>query len=435
MPECKIRHPLKWWGFYWECLRFATGGAWGRSGDASLLASLALPAWKALSPVSYAAFAAYLSLHHLNADILSWKLPLWVGGTILGLRILSAPFFIYRGKPSAPPSGGRDIDTVLHLAVNDDQLRAFCFENFGDDPAFSATARVQLDGASHLEVAADGLVRKGRPEPASVYLVSGERRELVHDYDLKSTLHAADISIGRELQNEDKGHHLIFALTGTGECEFAVSTSFIDKYRRRCSQEHSHRMFFERDRDIYKSGVRFELTTDITPQDAAGPLAIEALKHRTELLASENSALKSQVTVLELDAPRHLSENTRNDIMETLTPLLDEWIAKSRVAQVGVFYALGNDCAQYAMEYSDLFESIGFQVLAQGRPRQYSESGVDDDFRRGIAIMDCMPADRDRFGRPAFADALHEALTKNHIEARRLDRNGAFFAIFIGAKP
>jgi hypothetical protein len=101
MDEHAILHPLSRWRFYWECLRYATGGAWGRSGDVSLIASLALPSWKGFFPSSYAIFESYLSVHHLSADILLWKLPLWAGGSILVLRLIAAPFFLYSNKRSA----------------------------------------------------------------------------------------------------------------------------------------------------------------------------------------------------------------------------------------------------------------------------------------------------------------------------------------------
>ena len=93
------KHPLTPWRFYALCFKYATSGGWGRTGDAALFLSLALPAWKAAAPHSYRLLEAYLAVHALNADILLWKLPLWAGVSILLLRLVSAPFLLYRVKP------------------------------------------------------------------------------------------------------------------------------------------------------------------------------------------------------------------------------------------------------------------------------------------------------------------------------------------------
>jgi hypothetical protein len=168
--EHKIKHPLSWWRFYLECLRYATGGAWGRSGDASLIASLALPAWKAFFPLNYATFDGYLLSHHLSADILLWKLPLWVGGSILALRLLAAPFFLYKDKPSSGGALGDHRPQVKLSAVRVATMHVssrteFEVENYSDVPAINVSADVVFAGTPYgLRVGPISRVVKGSPQ-------------------------------------------------------------------------------------------------------------------------------------------------------------------------------------------------------------------------------------------------------------------------------
>jgi hypothetical protein len=175
-------------------------------------------------------------------------------------------------------------------------------------------------------------------------------------------------------------------------------------------------------------------------------LGIESIADRLRALAdklppslhdtrNQLAVQQSKITALERDAPRHLDEESWRIITARLAPLVAQWSTDNRFCQVGVYHMPGNDCAQYALEFSELFESLGCQVMGQGRPRQYSHNDAIDDFRRGIFIMDYPATTREHYGRPPFGDVLQAALAEVGIEAERLDRNGSFFCIIIGAKP
>ena len=100
MFEKPLRHPLKWWQFYTACLRYAGSGVLGVIGDAGTVLGVILLLFKAARPVLYALASNYLSSYGLGEDTLI-KVPLLIGASILFLRLLAAPFFIYGDKPEA----------------------------------------------------------------------------------------------------------------------------------------------------------------------------------------------------------------------------------------------------------------------------------------------------------------------------------------------
>lgn len=148
-------------------------------------------------------------------------------------------------------------DVSLQISVNDDQddRQVFVFENYGGDPAFSATGKVALNGTDYLEFKAEREVLRSRPVPAFVYIVRDSRRELVRGHELAGVLRNADIEVARELGNMERQ---MFAAGGIGEVEFAVSTSFVDRNHVPRIRQNSHRLIFDRGERRAVKACRFE---------------------------------------------------------------------------------------------------------------------------------------------------------------------------------
>lgn len=99
MSETRFRHPLTRWQFAGAWLFYAFAGAWGRLELMTTLLALVPPIVKASLPQYHA--KAVLFLGDIGAgEAWLWKLPLVVGGAIFVVRLLVAPFVIYRDKPS-----------------------------------------------------------------------------------------------------------------------------------------------------------------------------------------------------------------------------------------------------------------------------------------------------------------------------------------------
>lgn len=100
MPEKALAHPLRWWQFYGACVRHATTGAWGVTGNISTLLAFLPPLTKAIWPSAYMQAATSIRSFGYGDDLF-WKVPLWFGVAIWVSRLIAAPFRIYRDKPAA----------------------------------------------------------------------------------------------------------------------------------------------------------------------------------------------------------------------------------------------------------------------------------------------------------------------------------------------
>jgi hypothetical protein len=142
----------------------------------------------------------------------------------------------------------------------------------------------------------------------------------------------------------------------------------------------------------------------------------------------------------ERDAPRNISDDARRIIAGRLKPLREVWVAKDpsrRTAQASVYYMPGVDCAQYAQEFYDLFESIGFEMCTAVRPHQFllqGEIAITDTFKYGLVVMDYSEEARLSHWRPDFGNALRAALSEAGIDSRNSDFDGPAFGIVVGAK-
>ena len=160
----------------------------------------------------------------------------------------------------------------------------------------------------------------------------------------------------------------------------------------------------------------------------------------SDVMALRNTIAAQNAKIAALE-PRHLSSDVRRTIAEHLQPLRDGWVKRDpaqRIAEVGVYYMPGTDCAQYAQDFCDLFQSIGFQTLGDGHPIPFSLQGqitITDGFESGIVVMDYSPETRLAHWRPDFGDALLAAMAEAGIESRKSDIDGPVFGIVIGAKP
>jgi hypothetical protein len=114
MPERELAHPLSWWRFYLSCLRHAGTGVLGVIGDASTVLGVAAIGCKAVLPSSYAVAATYFTRHGYSDNWLIW-IPFFVGLGVLFLRLVVAPFVIYKDKPMA--------NATAFAPVTDDELR------------------------------------------------------------------------------------------------------------------------------------------------------------------------------------------------------------------------------------------------------------------------------------------------------------------------
>lgn len=101
MPEHEVRHPLSWGRFYAECFRYAASGILGVIGDAGTVIGIVLVGFKLGLPAYYTRASDFLLAHGYRENALI-EIPLWVGGSILLARLCTAPFILYRDKPSLP---------------------------------------------------------------------------------------------------------------------------------------------------------------------------------------------------------------------------------------------------------------------------------------------------------------------------------------------
>jgi hypothetical protein len=166
--------------------------------------------------------------------------------------------FLAKRERDDIPNRPDETDISLQVTVNDDyqdDRKVFSFENYGNDPAFSASGKVALNGTDYLDFKAEREVLKGRPEPTFVYLVSGGKRELVRGYELAGILHEADMAIAQELHD---GERYVFAATRTSEIDFLVSISFVDRNRALHGPTQSHRLIFRRRETRAAEACRFE---------------------------------------------------------------------------------------------------------------------------------------------------------------------------------
>lgn len=164
-----LRHPLAWWQFYAACFRYAASGILGVIGDAGTILGIATLVFKMAQPALYSRAATYLAVHGFSDDALI-KIPLWVGGAILVLRLVTAPFAIYKDAQAQIPAtlpnietrpkivlefhprSVRGIDLLPQRSLGEpprfagtyDIAEGFVFRNVGDASAFNVAAVIDV---------------------------------------------------------------------------------------------------------------------------------------------------------------------------------------------------------------------------------------------------------------------------------------------------
>jgi hypothetical protein len=109
MHTSRIEHPLKRRQFYYECIRYATTGALGMTGALATFLPLGVYLFKMCQPHGYGLVAAHLKVYNLGSELLL-AIPLTIGALILLGRLVTAPFILYRDKPSAAASPSLSVD-------------------------------------------------------------------------------------------------------------------------------------------------------------------------------------------------------------------------------------------------------------------------------------------------------------------------------------
>lgn len=180
MSEHEIRHPLKRWRFYAECLRYATTGTLGVIGDwATGLPSAGL-LFKLLAPAKFAIAAAWLKAHGLGEELFL-EVPLTIGGLILLGRLITAPFIFYRDKShSALARDDESLrDRTLRLAAEIGQFAAIQL-NAQPPRRIIRTTRSMFEDVPASELAYSAHVRETALYYSSHFLerVNGIREEL-----------------------------------------------------------------------------------------------------------------------------------------------------------------------------------------------------------------------------------------------------------------
>lgn len=141
-----LKHPLPWWTFYGESFRYAGSGFLGVIGDTGTILGVCIIAFKWIWPSYYATAATYLNSHGYRENLLI-ELPLWFGLSILALRLLAAPYVLYRDKPMAQPTA---LDVRLEGTYPDPfSLRAtgdVCEIRIGPIVQESGTLRTETQG-------------------------------------------------------------------------------------------------------------------------------------------------------------------------------------------------------------------------------------------------------------------------------------------------
>ncbi|MGZ5446446.1 MAG: hypothetical protein ACXW5U_16300 [Thermoanaerobaculia bacterium] len=152
MPESRFRHPLGWWQFYVACVRHAGSGVLGVIGDASTILGTLIFGVKVIAPARYAASAVYFKTHGYNEDLLI-AAPLTIGCAILLLRLVAAPFAVYRDKPvaenaSAGPRPRVKVSDGLVDVRNEPRshlwITKFTATNYGEAVAINVTCDIPI---------------------------------------------------------------------------------------------------------------------------------------------------------------------------------------------------------------------------------------------------------------------------------------------------
>jgi hypothetical protein len=160
-----IKHPLSGGGFYEECIRHALAGMWGVMSSIATALGLFGGAIKwALSSESFVQWTAILAKHG-GADLL-WEVPGVSGLIILLLRLLSAPYLLYRaGCLSASPAA-----SVVTISTESIRELAAVFRPSSDLavaprvllPAESTDIHPLVDRAGEVQATAFPIGRKSR---------------------------------------------------------------------------------------------------------------------------------------------------------------------------------------------------------------------------------------------------------------------------------
>jgi hypothetical protein len=187
MPDKPLAHPLKWWQFYAACFHYATSGAWGKVGDVSTLLAFAPQLVKTLWPHAHAMAAAFLKARGSGDDLL-WKFPLWIGGAILLARLLTAPFIIYKDKPSIGNDSVAPEPPLARPRIKLEWYKAsptaspfFRLRNDGEVAAHLVEASVAVVSGRVLTI--DRVSRVGTEEPIPCFPVLTDGSGITHPTD------------------------------------------------------------------------------------------------------------------------------------------------------------------------------------------------------------------------------------------------------------
>jgi hypothetical protein len=145
-------------------------------------------------------------------------------------------------------------------------------------------------------------------------------------------------------------------------------------------------------------------------------------------------SLPQKIAALEREAPRRLTSEQKRIIISHLQPLVKLDIANGKTPQIAVHHMDCADCAEYALEFEKLFQSLGFQLVPAQMKQWMTDKREIEDYRIGIYVR-LDTAHSVKYKIPAFGEALYVALTEADIKAERLDRPGVSLdELIIGAR-
>jgi hypothetical protein len=98
-----------------QWLKTALGGVWGKIGDAATFLGLVVPAISGSNPAWWHKFIALL--HVSGNEALLWEAPVGVGGSILLVRLVLAPFWIMRSEREAAKQSLDDATRRVELSA------------------------------------------------------------------------------------------------------------------------------------------------------------------------------------------------------------------------------------------------------------------------------------------------------------------------------
>lgn len=190
-----IAHPLGPLQFLAACFRHAGTGFLGVVGDASTVVGAATYCFRLIAPAQYAKVGTLLVANGFREDLLI-ELPLWIGLSILALRLLTAPYVLYREKPSPEasgelPEGPRVVASLVNAVTTRHWRGTLMLSNVSDLVAHDVQISPITNGPDVVVFEREDLVTHGRPVPAVARLTSAEECRDWNDFAFRGHTGAA----------------------------------------------------------------------------------------------------------------------------------------------------------------------------------------------------------------------------------------------------